>query len=276
MSDGNLNRAVAHAAIAMRHDDLKRVYFASAVCFDRIYIHGGCQEAAGKLPRPLNDMLMYDYGKFFYHVVQCNQILLNVTSLSETNSLGPVPCGTAMPILCKHRMLSIGHKLLVVGGWDGYKRRHHCWMFDTRNLQWTLLQEIPNYDPEQAPAGLSSHTLSQVTENFFVVTGREGSVRYQKRFASIFSLKLNPERTKFEYCRMSHQIDSRSGHSASVVEKFARSSTPRPAVLIIGGRNSTTMDSIPLKTFTEPIKCPDYESDFLQKLNSTRFKSKGT
>ena len=65
MSDGNLNRAVAHAAIAMRHDDLKRVYFASAVCFDRIYIHGGCQEAAGKLPRPLNDMLMYDYGKFF-------------------------------------------------------------------------------------------------------------------------------------------------------------------------------------------------------------------
>ena len=181
-----------------------------------------------------------------------------------------------MPILCKHRMLSIGHKLLVVGGWDGYKRRHHCWMFDTRNLQWTLLQEIPNYDPEQAPAGLSSHTLSQVTENYFVVTGREGSVRYQKRFASIFSLKLNPERTKFEYCRMSHQIDSRSGHSASVVAKFARSSTPRPAVLIIGGRNSTTMDSIPLKTFTEPIKCPDYESDFLHKLNSTRFKSKGT
>lgn len=253
MSDDNFNRAGAHAAIAMRHDDLKRVYFASAVCFDRIYIHGGCQEAAGKLPRPLNDMLMYDY---------------------ETNSLGPVLCGTAMPILCKHRMLSIGHKLLVVGGWDGYKRRHHCWMFDTRNLQWTLLQEIPNYDPEQAPAGLSSHTLSQVTENYFVVTGREGSVRYQKRFGSIFSLKINPERTKFEYCRMSHQIDSRSGHSASVVAKFARSSTPRPAVLIIGGRNSTTMDSIPLKTFTEPIKCPDYESDFLHKLNSTRFKSK--
>ena len=60
MSDGNLNRAVAHATIAMRHDDLKRVFFASAVCFDRIYIHGGCQEPSGKLPRPLNDMLMYD------------------------------------------------------------------------------------------------------------------------------------------------------------------------------------------------------------------------
>ena len=72
MSDGNLNRAVAHAAIAMRHDDLKRVYFASAVCFDRIYIHGGCQEAAGKLPRPLNDMLMYDYGKFFFVITWCS------------------------------------------------------------------------------------------------------------------------------------------------------------------------------------------------------------
>ena len=172
-------------------------------------------------------------------------------------------------------MISIGHKLLVVGGWDGYKRRHHCWMFDTRNLQWTLLQEIPNYDPEQAPAGLSSHTFSQVSENYFIVTGREGSVRYQKRFASIFSLKLNQELTKFEYCRMSHQIDSRSGHSASVVAKFARSSQPKPAVLIIGGRNSTTMDSIPLRTIPEAIKCPPVEPDFLHILNSTRFKSKG-
>ena len=39
------------------------------------------------------------------------------------------------------------------------------------------------------------------------------------------------------YSRLSHQIESRSGHSASVVPKFARSTNEVPSVLIMGGRN---------------------------------------
>ena len=64
--------------------------------------------------------------------------------------------------------------------------RHHCWLFDTRAAQWTLLKEIIGTDPEQAPAGLSSHSISPISSELFLVTGREGSVRYQKRFDAVF------------------------------------------------------------------------------------------
>jgi len=83
-------------------------------------------------------------------------------------------------------MESVGHRLIVVGGWDGNKRRHHCWLFDTRHGQWTLLNEMVNFDPEQAPAGLSSHTFSQISENYFIVTGREGSVRNGNLLLTLF------------------------------------------------------------------------------------------
>lgn len=80
---------------------LKRVYFASCCAFDRVYLHGGCLEAAGKLPQPLPDVLLYD---------------------AETASVGRIASETAAPRLCKHQMVSIDHRLVVVGGWDGYKR----------------------------------------------------------------------------------------------------------------------------------------------------------
>ena len=48
---------------------------------------------------------------------------------------------------------------------------------------------------------------------------------------------------------MSHQIDSRSGHSASLVPNFSRSSKPGPAVIIVGGRNADNIDAIPIKGF---------------------------
>ena len=205
----------------------------------------------------------------------CSVLLYDV----DTNSVGEVESSTRAPMLCKHRMEAVGHKLLVVGGWDGDKRRHHCWIFDTRHGQWTLLNELVNFDPEQAPAGLSSHTFSRISENYFIVTGREGSVRYQKRFASIFQMRLidkDEQKPKFHYTRLSHQIESRSGHSASVVPKFARGSKEAPAVLIMGGRNSSTMDSIPLKQFKEEkIRFPDHYPEFLNIIDKLSMKPIG-
>ena len=90
------------SALSVGNSDLlKRVYFASCVAFDRVYIHGGCLESVGKLPQPLPDVLLFD---------------------AETLSVGRIEAKTAAPKLCKHKMVSIGHRLLVVGGWDGYKR----------------------------------------------------------------------------------------------------------------------------------------------------------
>ena len=59
-----MNYVSASATLALCHDDLKRVYAASAVCFNRLYIHGGCLEGAGKLPQPLCDILLFDHGQF--------------------------------------------------------------------------------------------------------------------------------------------------------------------------------------------------------------------
>ena len=118
-----------------------------------------------------------------------------------------------------------------------------------RYAQWCLLRESIGSDPEQSPAGLSSHTFTQIDPATFVITGREGSVRYQKRFASVFQLKLDLDAETCQYKRMSHQIDSRSGHSASLVPNFARSSKPGPAVIIVGGRNAENIDALPIKGF---------------------------
>ena len=98
---------------------LKRVYFASASFEGRIYIHGGCREAHGKHPEPLAEILLFD---------------------QETLSVGEVKSETLAPRLCKHQMSIRDYKLLLVGGWDGLKRRHQCWFFNLRTRQWILLR----------------------------------------------------------------------------------------------------------------------------------------
>ena len=58
-----MNYVSAVAEKALCHDDLKRVFAASATCFNRLYIHGGTLEGAGKLLQPLCDILLFDHGK---------------------------------------------------------------------------------------------------------------------------------------------------------------------------------------------------------------------
>jgi len=244
---------LAHVAAELigESDLLKRVFFASCCAFERVYLHGGCLEPEGKLPQPLGDVLLFD---------------------AKTMSVGCVESQTPAPRLCKHEMSAIGNRLLIVGGWDGYKRRHHCWFFDIRARQWTLLRENLNLDPEQAPAGLSSHAIAPLNRNTFVVTGREGSVRYQKRFGSIFTLSVDENELSFRYTRSSHQIDSRSGHSASIVPSFTRSARKSaPAVLVIGGRNAEHIDSIPLKCYPDVV-LPEFDLAQDETMSSTRFK----
>ena len=59
-----MNYVSAVAEKALCHDDLKRVFAASATCFNRLYIHGGTLEGAGKLLQPLCDILLFDHGNF--------------------------------------------------------------------------------------------------------------------------------------------------------------------------------------------------------------------
>merc|ERR1712130_173919 len=104
-SDSNgMSFQLAHVAAELigENDLLKRVFFASCCAFERVYFHGGCLEPEGKLPQPLGDVLLFD---------------------AKTMSIGRVESQTPAPRLCKHEMSAIGHRLLIVGGWDGYKRR---------------------------------------------------------------------------------------------------------------------------------------------------------
>jgi len=123
-----------------------------------------------------------------------------------------------------------------------------------------LKEDLFQNDPENSPAGLSSHGLTQVTPKTFVITGREGSVRFQKRFASVFNLEIDEKDESYQYSRSSLQVDSRSGHSSSIVPNFTRSARKSsPAVIVIGGRNADTIDSIPLKSYS-PIQLPEFDS----------------
>ncbi|CBY18870.1 unnamed protein product [Oikopleura dioica] len=166
-------------------------------------------------------------------------------------------------------------KLLLVGGWDGLKRRHQCWFFNLRTHQWILLREtIPSGDVEQSPAGLSSHSLCPISADSYVVTGREGSVRFQKRFACIFSVKISEaegEVPKYEYARVSHQMGSRSGHSSHYAASFCRGRKKSPALLMIGGRNEETIDSMPLASFSN-VQTPNYDVRQKEILYSVKMK----
>ena len=85
-------------------------------------------------------------------------------------------------------------------------------------------------------------------------------------------MKISPKK----YLKKNH------GHIAPVYLcllfkfSFARSSKASPAVLVIGGRNSDTMDSIPLKNFKEEkLIFSDSCPEFLDILESAKLKSIG-
>lgn len=89
-----------------------------------------------------------------------------------------------------HAAAAVGGRwLCVVGGWDGARRLATVAALDTEREHWEAWAAAPG---SCAPAGLSGHTCTRVTEHELRVVGREGGTRTQRRFGGVFTLQLDP------------------------------------------------------------------------------------
>lgn len=96
--------------------------------------------------------------------------------------------------------------LCVVGGWDGSRRVSDVRAFDAEQGQWECWSEGPS---GERPVGLSSHTCTRLTDREVRVVGREGGLRTQRRYASIFTLHVNPTAKTYWYAL--HLLGGKNG-----------------------------------------------------------------
>lgn len=89
-----------------------------------------------------------------------------------------------------------GRWLCVVGGWDGARRLATVAALDTERGVWEAWSAAPGSRP---PAGLSSHTCTRVSDRELRVAGREGGTRTQRRYGSIYTLRLDPGARTYWY-----------------------------------------------------------------------------
>ncbi|XP_069334565.1 kelch domain-containing protein 9 [Eulemur rufifrons] len=126
-----------------------------------------------------------------------------------------------------------GRWLCVVGGWDGSRRLATVTALDTERGVWEAWTATPGDCP---PAGLSSHTCTHLSDGELRVAGREGGIRTQRRYGSIYTLRLDPRARTYCYKEEGCHTASRSGHCAALLQ------TPGPhpghQLLLFGGCNS--------------------------------------
>nr|XP_014595122.2 kelch domain-containing protein 9 isoform X2 [Equus caballus] len=126
-----------------------------------------------------------------------------------------------------------GRWLCVVGGWDGSRRVATVAALDTDRGVWEAWTAAPGNCP---PAGLSSHTCTRLSDRELRVAGREGGTRTQRRYGSIYTLRLDPSARTYCYKEEGCHTVSRSGHCAALLQ------TPGPhaghQLLLFGGCDS--------------------------------------
>nr|XP_023409954.1 kelch domain-containing protein 9 isoform X2 [Loxodonta africana] len=126
-----------------------------------------------------------------------------------------------------------GRWLCVVGGWDGSRRVASVAALDAERGVWEAWTAAPGNCP---PAGLSSHTCTRLSDRELRVAGREGGTRTQRRYGSLYTLKLDPSARTYCYKEEGCHTASRSGHCAALLQ------TPGPhpghQLLLFGGCNS--------------------------------------
>nr|XP_060613829.1 kelch domain-containing protein 9 [Anolis sagrei ordinatus] len=141
-----------------------------------------------------------------------------------------------------HQTLVLSDRYLcAVGGWDGGRRVSEVWAFDVERLRWEPWAVGP--PAGQTPVGLSSHTCTKVSEHQAKVVGREGGLRTQRRYASIFTLHLDAARKSYWYEEEESRTASRAGHSAMLLPEGGPAGKIRGYKLVVfGGRDSADCD----------------------------------
>lgn len=133
-----------------------------------------------------------------------------------------------------HDAVALGGRwLCVVGGWDGARRLATVAALDTERGEWEAWAAAPGSCP---PAGLSGHTCTRLSDRELRVAGREGGIRTQRRYGSIYTLRLDAGARTYCYKEERYHSVSRSGHCAALLP----TSGPRPGhqLWLFGGCNS--------------------------------------
>ncbi|MEE6525400.1 hypothetical protein FKM82_025373, partial [Ascaphus truei] len=138
-----------------------------------------------------------------------------------------------------HDTVLLGDRwLCMVGGWDGSRRISSIFSYDTERRDWDLWAEGPTNNP---PVGLSSHTCTKISEYELRVVGREGGLRTQRRYASVYTLRVNASSKTYWYREEESRTASRSGHSA-VLLHAKDGKKAGYSLCVFGGRDSSAVD----------------------------------
>ncbi|XP_063802886.1 kelch domain-containing protein 9 [Pseudophryne corroboree] len=140
-----------------------------------------------------------------------------------------------------HDTTLLGERWLCsVGGWDGSRRVSSVLSYDTELGAWALWTEG---QPSSSPVGLSSHTCTRLSDHELCVVGREGGLRTQRRYASVYTLRVNAS-TKTYWCKEEEsRTASRSGHAAVLLQTdTGHGRRSAYSLYVFGGRDSATAD----------------------------------
>lgn len=194
---------------------LRRAFHAFWNFDDKLYLHGGinkhnsCEEPSGDV------------------------IEINLSS----GSVAILRCQNTGPGLSHHKSIIFDRKwVCFIGGWDGRQRTSKVYVLNMETLKWSMLSPDVSSMP---PVGLSSHTCTKVGPFEIVISGREGGVRMQRRYGSVYKLTIDVQSMSYQYKELPIHISSRSGHVACLLEKDLSVS-----LVVHGGRDSDSPEII--------------------------------
>ncbi|XP_018427061.1 PREDICTED: kelch domain-containing protein 9 [Nanorana parkeri] len=186
----------------------------------KLYLYGGIRSRDPKEP-PLGDVVTFDPEQ-----KSSNSSVPQVVSQRSHHDAAP-----------------LGERwLCVVGGWDGSQRLSSILSYDTETTEWATWTGEPSSNP---PAGLSSHTCTKISDNELCIVGREGGLRTQRRYASVYTLRLNARSKTYSYKEEESHTASRSGHSAILLRRdIKRTKKVGYNLYVFGGRESSEVDVV--------------------------------
>ncbi|XP_044531760.1 kelch domain-containing protein 9 [Gracilinanus agilis] len=189
---------------------LARAFHSCTVLRGQLYVVGGLP--CGGAHEPLGDAVTFD------------------PAAGRTSRAG----GSGGPRRSHHDAACVGGRwLCVVGGWDGSRRVAAVAALDAEHGVWEVWSAAPGNSP---PAGLSSHTCTRLSDHELRVAGREGGTRTQRRYGSVYTLRVDPTARTYSYREEGCHTASRSGHCAALLRTGG--SHPGHQLLLFGGCNS--------------------------------------
>jgi len=188
-----------------------------------LYVHGGMEKIGTKSPPSF----------------RCHRFDFDNGTWSEVHAEGS-------PTLSHHACVIVsGRYAVIIGGWTGHERTANVHIFDTTSSHWSS----PRAMGFPTGAGLSSHAATVLANGNIMVVGREGSLRMQRRFGSVFLLRGDPalgDSGVFSYSEFPMSTASRSGHSLHIAGS---------TLIVVGGRDDQIYETHAVEKGCDEPQC---------------------